>query len=142
MAVRFCKELWGQSEPLAGFTSDYSGAFRQCPISPDQIPYMWSAVWHPGLQRPVLLRNLGQVFGGSGSQFNYVRDPAAMCAIMRHFFLVPMHHYTDDAWCVERASTARSAWFCWVWLHRTIGWRLDMENPRCRGAPGGCWGQK
>ena len=84
-AVRFCKELWGGDEPLAGFSSGYSGAFRQSPLSPAQIPYMWSAVWHPGRGEPVLLRNLGQVLGGAGTQFNYVRDPSAMCSVMRHF---------------------------------------------------------
>eukprot|EP00959_Pyramimonas_sp_CCMP1952_P449628 9414698-Pyramimonas_sp.AAC.1 len=73
------------------------------------MPHMWSAVRHPGRREPVLLRNHGQVFGGAGTQFNYVRDPSAMCSVMRHFFDVPMHHYSGDAWAVERASTAQSA---------------------------------
>jgi len=127
-AVRFCKELWGEAAVLAGFTSDYSGAFRQSPLSPDQVSYMWSAVWHPVWKEVVLLQNLAQVFGGAGSQFNYVRDPSAMCAIMRGMLAVAMFHYTDDAWAVERESTALSAWFCWVWLNRLIGWKLDMAK--------------
>ena len=127
-AVRMCKELWGPDVVLAGFTSDYSGAFRQSPQAPQMVPYMWSAVWHPHWQEVVLLKNLGQVFGGSGSQMNYVRDPSAMCAIMRYFFDMPMFHYSDDAWCVERHDTASSAWFCWVRVNNLIGWRLDMDK--------------
>ena len=38
-AVRFCKELWGADVVLEGFTADYSGAFRQDPLHPEQVPY-------------------------------------------------------------------------------------------------------
>ena len=76
----------------------------------------------------VLLQNLEQVFGGAGSQFNYGRDPAAMCTIVRVLFEVAMFHYTDDAWCFEREESRLSAWFCWVWLNRQVGWVLDMAK--------------
>ena len=126
--LRAASNLWGPEVQLAGFTSDYRGAFRQCPIHPDQVDLMWSLTWHPGWREPVLLRNRGQVFGGAGSQFNYVRDPAAMCSIMRSLFCVAMLHYSDDAWCFEREDTVLSAWFCWVWLNKLIGWVLDMDK--------------
>ena len=113
---------------MAGFTSDDRGAFRQNPVHPEQIPFMWSVVWHPVWQEPVLLRNLGQVFGGAGSQFNYIRDPAATCTVMRSYFQVPMFHFSDDARCFERKATIGSAWFCWVWLNNIIGWALDMQK--------------
>ena len=113
-AVRFSKELLGEDAVLEGFASDYSGAFRQNPLAPWQVPYMWSAVWHPGFKEVVLLQNLGQVFGGAGSQFNYVRDPSAMCAVMPGMLAIPMFHYSDDAWAVERATTALPAWSCWT----------------------------
>ena len=126
--IRHEKDLWGDDACLSGFSSDYRGAFRQSPLHPEQIPWMWSAVWHPTWKVVVLLKNLGQVFGGAGSQFNYVRDPAAMCRLMRYFFLVPMFHYSDDAWCFERDGTIVSAWYCWVFLNKLIGWVLDDDK--------------
>ena len=96
--IRFERQAWGPEVELSGFTSDCSGAFRQRPLHPDQVPYMWSATWHPEWQSPALLKTLGQAFGGAGSQLNCVRDPAAMCTIMQVMFAVCMFHYCEDAW--------------------------------------------
>ena len=45
--IWFQKAWWGEDQILAGFTSDYKGAFRQSPLHPEQVPLMWSATWHP-----------------------------------------------------------------------------------------------
>ena len=37
---------------------------------------------------------------------------------------------------MERACTASCAWFCWVWLHKQVGWRLDPEKSPL---PAGVW---
>ena len=76
----------------------------------------------------VLLRLYGQPFGGKGSQFNYVRDPAAMVAIGRSYLGLLIAHYTDDGWGVEPEATCHQAHSLWIELNELVGWRLDMDK--------------
>ena len=75
-----------------------------------------------------LLETYGQPFGGKGSQFNYIRDPEAMCAIARTWLAMLMSHYSDDALLIETQTTAEQAYHLWLELNQLIGWKIDMEK--------------
>ena len=120
--IRVLKGTFGQQTPLSGFRADYSMAFRQNPTHPDQADITMEA-YYDVTDGPTLLETYGQPFGGKGSQFNYIRDPEAMCAIARTWLAMLMSHYSNDAWNIGTQTTAEQAYHLWLELNQLIGWK-------------------
>ena len=95
--TRTWKEMCGGERALEGYRADNEMAFRQCPKDPDQADRTLEITWDPDNKKVVVVDVYGQPFGGALSQFNYVRDPAAMVAIARSLLKIAVAHYTDDA---------------------------------------------
>ena len=128
--MRALKEAFGDSK-LGGFRADYQMAFRQNPADPTQEHLTLELTWHAGLRQVVVIKVQGQSFGGKSTQLNYVRDPAAMCAIARSWLALLISHYSDDAWAIEPETTMDQSYDLWLELNELIGWRIDMaKSPR------------
>ena len=105
--------------------------FRQNPADPTQEHLTLELTWHPGIRQVVVIKVQGQSFGGKSTQLNYVRDPAAMCAIARSWLALLISHYSDDAWAIEPETTMDQSYDLWLELNELIGWRIDMaKSPR------------
>ena len=132
--VRIWKEAMGALCPLKGYRVDYAMAFRQNPRHPIEALLTLELAWNPHTQKVVVIKTLGQAFGGKGAQMNYVRDPAAMVAIGRNYLALAISHFSDDTWSIEPSFSAGSSYTCWLELNDLIGWRYDLDKsppPTC-----------
>ena len=131
--TRALKDAYGD-EQLGGYRADYQMAYRQDPSDPSQAHLTLEITWHPGRRQVVVIRVKGQSFGGKSTQLNYVRDPAAMCAIGRSWLALLVSHYSDDAWAIEPLQIADQSYDLWVELNSLVGWRIDLpKSPRPEG---------
>ena len=124
--VRVLKEVFGQDVILNAYKCDWAMAFRQTPTHPSQAHLTLEATWDPHNRRAVVMEVFGQPFGGKGSQYNFIRDPAALVHFGRKFLALLVAHYSDDTWAIEPESTSQQSYELWTELHRITGWQLDL----------------
>ena len=105
--VRILKAATGKSTILRAYKCDWSMAFRQTPTRPDQAHLTLEATWNPHGRRAENWRSSGNCFGGKGSQYNFIRDPALLAHFGRHFLGLVVGHYSDDTWGIEPGSHLR-----------------------------------
>ena len=123
--VRILRSATRKGTILNAYKCDWSMAFRQTPTRPDQARLTLEATWNPQGRRVEILEVYGQPFGGKGSQYNFIRDPAALVHFGRQFLGLVIAHYADDTWGIEPEATCLQAYTLWKELHKLTGWKLD-----------------
>ena len=89
--IRTLKHAFGNACSFGGYRANYQMAFRQNAADPSQEHLALEITWHPGPCLVVVIKVKGQSFCGKATQMNYVRDPAAMCAIARSWLDYSRH---------------------------------------------------
>ena len=123
--IRALKTAAGRGTILNAYKCDWAMAFRQTPTHPSQAQLTLEATWNPHRRQVEVLEVFGQPFGSKGSQYNFIRDPAAMVHFGRSYLGLVVAHYTDDLWGIEPEATCNQAYNLWTELHKLVGWKLD-----------------
>jgi len=113
---------------LAGWTSDFGGAYKQVPSDPDQAHFFGVAMWNPILQCMVVGLAVSQIFGSRSAPLNFSRYPDWCCFIMAKLFGAVLEQCIDDLICIERFETAASARSSWLSLAGFCGWNIPLEK--------------
>ena len=113
-----------------GWPSDFTGAYRQMPLSILHILMGGTVYYHydphdPGL-RYAFYRSLP--FGSSLAPANWSEIVVALAHIMAVCFLAIITHCVDDVCNIELQETVRSARTSFLHLCAAIGFVLDMEK--------------
>ena len=116
------------SSKLAGFTSDFSKAYKQVPDDPDEYGVITLVQWCPHRRRPVFFATRCQLFGSKTAPLNFARFPAWCCEAMAVLFGAPLTHCVDDMICIEQQSSISCARTCWLAFAKLCGWLISMEK--------------
>ena len=115
-------------DALAGWTSDFSKAFKQIPGDPTEYGSIVLVQWSPKRMRPVFFVTYSQVFGSKNAPVNFSRYPAWSCEVMAAAFAVPAPHCVDDVISIERLCTASSGRMAWLEFAGMCGWKVAMDK--------------
>jgi len=115
-------------DSLAGWTSDFGGAYKQVPSDPDQSHLFGVAMWNPIMQCMVIGLAVSQIFGSRSAPLNFSRYPDWCCFIMATLFKTVLEQCIDDLICIERLDTAASARMSWLSLAESCGWNIPLEK--------------
>ena len=113
---------------LAGWTSDFTKAFKQVPSDPSQVPYVIIAQWDPFASAIAFFICYCQVFGSRSAPLNFSRFPAWCCQVLGRAWAIPMTHCVDDMITVERLATAESSREAWLTFAELCGWLVAMDK--------------
>ena len=116
------------SDELAGWTSDFGGAYKQVPSDPEQSHLFGVAMWNPILQCIVVGMAVSQIFGSRSAPLNFSRYPDWCCFVMAKLYLTALEQCIDDLICMERKSTALSGRSAWLTLAKCCGWHIPLEK--------------
>ena len=92
-------------EKLAGFPSDFKGAYRQVPACPLQAMDFIVATWDPVRNVPVFLVAVAQLFGSGNAPLNFTRYPDFCCRAIGALLAIAAVHCVDDVLVVEALKT-------------------------------------
>ena len=98
----------GKHERIAGVATDMRRAHRQMPVRPGGRRAVVTCQWCPERGMPVYSVIYAHCFGASAAVQNYNIVAEAIVYIPRHLG-IPVSHFFDDFWVIERESTIRSA---------------------------------
>ena len=120
---------------LAGWSSDFSKAYKQVPGDPAQIFDLVLAQFDPFKLCLALFIPLSLVFGSKTAPLSFSRYPAALCEVVATLFLLPATHCVDDVIFIETLDAAVEGKVCWDLLMSLCGWLMssskDMDPSGC-----------
>ena len=117
-------------QPLAGFPSDFSGAYRQATADPLQALQFVIASWDTELSRMVFFLAVTQLFGSGNAPLNFTRIPDWCCRVLAALFAIPAIHCVDDVIVIELLKRIGSGYKCWRSLAEMCGWDVpDKKSP-------------
>ena len=93
------------SRPLAGFPSDFKGAYRQVTADPLQALDFTVLSRDTDLQCLVFFLAVTQLFGSGNAPLNFTRFPELCCRALAALFAIPAVHCVDDVLVIELLST-------------------------------------
>lgn len=109
-----------------GCPSDYSGAYRQCPLLPEHFKFAVVVCWDAELGRPALAYYKAQPFGSSAAPGNFSEITVAMSYLCAKLAKIAIPTWVDDTTMVEPAGLVYSARDFWLGLNEAIGWQIDL----------------
>jgi hypothetical protein len=116
------------SDELAGFTSDFGGAYKQVPNDPEQVHFFGVTMWNPIDLCVVIGLAATQIFGSRAAPLNFSRFPDWCVHSMAKLFIAWMEQCIDDLICMERLSTAASARSSWLAFAACCGWNIPLKK--------------
>ena len=117
-------------EKLAGFPSDFKGAYRQVPACPYQAEDFTVATWDPDLLCTVFFIAVSQLFGSGNAPLNFTRYPDFCCRSIGALLAIASVHCVDDMLVVEILKTIESAYSAWREFAELCGWDVpDSKSP-------------
>ena len=123
-----CRALAGSVERISMATEDMKGAYRQIPLSPEDVRFAITAVYNPE-QREVSLHEMyGQPFGAGHAVPNFCRVAEWIARVIQRLFSSTTDHFFDDFFVVEPSATIKSAVFCLRETFQILGFQLDPEK--------------
>ena len=76
---------------LAGFPSDFKGAYRQVTACPLQALDFTVVSWDPDILRTVFLLAVSRLFGSGNAPLNVTRFPDCCCGVLAALFAIPLY---------------------------------------------------
>ena len=118
-------------DALAGFTSDFGGAYRQVAAVPEQAELFGVTMWDADACRTVVGLAVAQLFGGKSSPLNFSRYPDWCSKCCASLFSIIFWQCVDDLISMERYSTVNSARDAWLAFAGLCGWDIPLsKSPR------------
>ena len=114
--------------PLAGWSSDFSKAYKQVPGDPTQVHDLVLAQYDPVNKCAAFFVPLSLVFGSKTAPVNFARFPAFFCEVVARIFRLPATHCVDDVIFIEELEAANSGKECWDSLMLLSGWRMNASK--------------
>ena len=115
---------------LAGFLSDFKGAYRQVTACPWQALDFTIASWDFDLQMIVFFLAVTQLFGSGNAPLNFTRFPEFCCRALAALFAIPAVHCVDDVIVLELLRNIASGFGCWRKFADLCGWDVpDSKSP-------------
>ena len=118
---------YSPSEPLVGWLSDFSKAYKQIPGDPQQLRDVVIAQFDPTRECAAFFVPLCLVFGSKTAPLDFARHPAVLFEMVARLFLLPATQCVDDVIFVEALSSAPSGKV--AWKGRTGG-LVDEQSKR------------
>ena len=117
-------------EAMAGFPSDFKGAYRQVPACPKQALDFTVATWDPLKACTVFGIAVSQLFGSGNAPLNFTRYPDFCCRALGVLLAIACIHCVDDMLVVEILKTIMSAYSSWREFAVLCGWDVpDAKSP-------------
>ena len=117
-----------EGEEIAGWTSDYSKAFKQIPADPTENGAIVLVQWCPERKCLAFFVSYCQVFGSKNAPLNFSRFPAWACEVHASLLGIPASHCVDDVISIERLSTTAAGRECWLVFTKLCGWKISLEK--------------
>ena len=115
---------------LQASTKDMKRAYRQVPVSQQQLRFSVIAVWHPLQGRWVFGILHGLAFGLLSAVLQFNRYPALLVAIARRWLAIPVINFFDDFKITEPRCAKGSGAFYFDKLIEKLGWLFDPEKDK------------
>ena len=113
---------------LQASTKDMKRAYRQVPVSQQQLCFSVIAVWHPSHRRWVFGILHGLAFGLLSAVLQFNRYPALLVAIARRWLAIPVINFFDDFKITEPRFAKGSGALYFDKLMEKLGWLFDAEK--------------
>ena len=116
--------------PMAGFPSDFKGAYRQVTADPYQAQDFTVVAWDTELDCMVFMLAVTQLFGSGNAQLDFTRFPEFCCRALATFFAIPAVHCVDDVIVIELLSFVDLGFSSWRKFADLCGWDVpDSKSP-------------
>ena len=115
---------------LQASTKDMKRAYRQVPVSQQQLCFSVIAVWHPSHRRWVFGILHGLAFGLLSAVLQFNRYPALLVAIARRWLAIPVINFFDDFKITEPRFAKGSGALYFDKLMEKLGWLFDAEKDK------------
>ncbi len=113
--------------PLRLLKSDFKAAYRGCPIRSDHLDFANILLLHPSGDL-FFSQQFAMPFGAVGAVYAWDRVGAAISAILRDYFLVPVVRYVDDLFWAETEMSADSCRTLVLEVVSLLGFTLEPSK--------------
>ena len=113
---------------LQAWPSDFSSAYRQCPLEALHILVSGTCFWNYETDRREWAFYRSLPFGSSLAPAGWSEVVHALCFLMAFAFLAILTHCVDDVCCTELRELAESSRAIFIELCNLIGLKLDMKK--------------
>jgi len=118
----------GPPSGLLVWKRDQEAAYRQVPLCEEDRCFAVVVFWDPDAHRPVFYYHRVLPFGAVSSVYCYNRISFALAFLARKLFCIPLQVYFDDAWGIESAATAQSAFEAFGVLNTAFGFAIKFSK--------------
>ena len=108
--------------------SDFTAAYRSCPIHPDHYAFTDILVTHPELASIWVSAQKAMPFGAIAAVYAWDRLGAALTHILSNNLSIPLCRYVDDLFTVLPASLAKASRQAILETIDKFGFQLDPEK--------------